>query len=434
MPGPAQPGLFHHPTLTETPMSELPDLVVFSHLRWGFVHQRPQHLLTRLAGRWRIYFIEEPVPTQGEAFIEARPMGPHLTVLVPHTPVAMPGFHDDQLAVLQPLVSAWLSTERVRHPVVWLYTPMALPLVQPLNPSCVVYDCMDELSAFKGAPKQLRQRETALMKRAAVVFTGGPSLFDAKRLLHPSVHCIPSSVDARHYAPAQLVESSDEALAVHALQGGIAGPRLGYFGVVDERLDLSLVARVADHNPGWQVVMVGPVVKIEPESLPRRPNIHWLGMQSYERLPYFLAGWDVALMPFALNEATRFISPTKTLEYMAGCKPVVSTGVKDVITLYGSAVEVAHSPEQFVAACEQLLQASTDEQATRALEMQTLVAASSWERSANSIDGLMSASRQAALLARSAMLHANATADVQADPTVDATGTESRYAVAAARP
>lgn len=414
-------------------MRALPDLVVFSHLRWGFVHQRPQHLLTRLAGRWRIFFVEEPVPTEGKAFIEARPMGPHLTVLVPHTSVAMPGFHDDQLAVLQPLVGAWLAAEQVKNPVVWLYTPMALPLVGAVKPSCVVYDCMDELSAFKGAPKQLRQRETALMKRAAVVFTGGPSLFDAKRNLHPSVHCIPSSVDARHYAPDSLVKGSEQDLAVQALQGDIAGPRLGYFGVIDERLDLSLVARVADHNPAWQVIMVGPVVKIDPESLPRRANIHWLGMQGYERLPYFLNGWDVALMPFALNEATRFISPTKTLEYMAGGKPVVSTGVKDVITLYGSAVEVAHSPDQFVAACETLLSASDADRATRALEMDALVASSSWERSARSIDGLMSASRHAALLAIEAQTSYDSLAPDDEQETAEAGLAEPRYAVGAAR-
>jgi UDP-galactopyranose mutase len=403
-------------------MPQPPDLVVFSHLRWGFVHQRPQHLLTRLAGRWRVFFVEEPVPTEGEPFIEARPQGPHLTVLVPHTPVVMPGFHDDQLAVLQPLVSEWLAARQVHQPVVWLYTPMALPLAQPLNPACVVYDCMDELSAFKGAPRQLRQRETALMKRAAVVFTGGPSLFDAKRHLHPNVHCIPSSVDARHYAPASLVAGSEEDLAVQALQGGLPGPRLGYFGVIDERLDLSLVEQLADHDPGRQIVMVGPVVKIDPATLPRRPNLHWLGMQGYERLPYFLAGWDVALMPFALNEATRFISPTKTLEYMAGGKPVVSTAVKDVITLYGTAVEVSHSAPQFLQACEKLLAASPEEQAIRAHEMAVLVAASSWERSARSIDSLMGASREAALLAR----EEDATAEgLLAEP--------APYAVAAAR-
>jgi glycosyltransferase involved in cell wall biosynthesis len=407
-------------------MSPIPDLVVFSHLRWGFVHQRPQHLLTRLAGRWRIVFVEEPVHTDDEPFIEAQQHGPHLTVLVPHTRGTMPGFHDDQLAELQPLVTRWLQTAGVLQPVVWLYTPMALPLAQPLQPSCVVYDCMDELSAFKGAPRQLRQRETALMKRAAVVFTGGPSLFDAKRHLHPGVHCIPSSVDATHFNPANLKPESEAAQAVQQLQGHLVGPRLGYFGVIDERLDLSLVERVADEHPDWQVVMVGPVVKIDPASLPQRPNIHWLGMQSYERLPYFCAGWDVCLMPFAQNEATRFISPTKTLEYMAASKPVVSTPIKDVITLYGSAVKVAYTPEAFVQACESLLNAGLAEQQTRAMEMAALVATSSWDRSANTIHALMSASRDAALMA-------GQTAAEREAASAQAALDEPRYALAAAR-
>jgi glycosyltransferase involved in cell wall biosynthesis len=408
-------------------MSPTPDLVVFSHLRWGFVHQRPQHLLTRLAGRWRIVFVEEPVHTEEEPFIEAQQHGPFLTVLVPHTRGTMPGFHDDQLAELQPLITRWLADAAIARPAVWLYTPMALPLVQPLQPSCVVYDCMDELSAFKGAPRQLRQRETALMKRAAVVFTGGPSLFDAKRHLHPGVHCIPSSVDAAHFSPANLRLESEAAQAVDALQGAIAGPRLGYYGVIDERLDLSLVERLADAHPEWQVVMVGPVVKIDTASLPQRPNIHWLGMQSYERLPYFCAGWDVCLMPFALNEATRFISPTKTLEYMAASRPVVSTPVKDVITLYGSAVKVAYTPEAFVHACEALLQASEAERQSRALEMASLVATSSWDRSANTVHVLMSASHEAALMATPDSSRKNA--DALGQTALE----EPRYALAASR-
>jgi glycosyltransferase involved in cell wall biosynthesis len=413
-------------------MSSLPDLVVFSHLRWGFVHQRPQHLLNRLAGRWRIVFVEEPVLTQGEPFMEMQVHGEHLTVLVPHTRVAMPGFHDDQLAELQPLVSQWLETAQIQRPVVWLYTPMALPLVQALSPSCVVYDCMDELSAFKGAPRQLRQREAALMKRAAVVFTGGPSLFEAKRHLHPNVHCIPSSVDAAHYSPANLVPGSPAHQAVQTLQPPLRGPCLGYFGVIDERLDLSLVEQLADHNPDWQVVMVGPVVKIDPASLPQRPNIHWLGMQAYERLPYFCAAWDICLMPFAQNEATAFISPTKTLEYMAAGKPVVSTPIKDVITLYGSAVQVAHSPAAFVQACSDLLQASQAEQQRLAEEMDSLVSTSSWERSANSIHALMSASREASL--RTADVQQISGHSVEPATALAADARQSRYAVGAARP
>lgn len=380
----------------------LPDLVVFSHLRWGFVHQRPQHLLTRLAGRWRVWFVEEPVHCEGSAHIEAQAHGAHLTVLVPHTPVAIPGFHDDQLAVLGPLVSQWLARHDVCDPVAWLYTPMALPLVNLIDPSCVVYDCMDELSAFKDAPRQLRQRETALMKRAAVVFTGGPSLYAAKRNQHDNAHCIPSSVDANHYAPSSLKPGCSHEQMVHALQAHLPRPRLGYFGVIDERLDMGLIGHLADTRPDWQIVIVGPVVKVDPASLPRRPNVHWLGMQPYDRLPYFLAGWDLCLMPFALNESTKFISPTKTLEYMAGEKPVVSTPVKDVIWLYGNAVEVAQTKDDFVQACEKLLNETTEQRYRRAREMMATVSTSSWDRSAESVHRLMHVAHDAAMRVRRA--------------------------------
>lgn len=377
-----------------------PNLVVFSHLRWSFVHQRPQHLISRLADQWRITFIEEPLHTDGPPRIEAVQIGENLTVLVPHTPLQAPGFHDDQFELLYSLINDWLTQQGIEQSVVWLYTPMALPLAQALDPVCLVYDCMDELSAFKDAPRQLWQRESALMRQAAMVVCGGPSLYEARRRLNPNAHCVPSSVDAAHFSSARLDPTSEDSREVHALQGRLSGPKLGYFGVIDERMDVELVAQVADARPDWQIVMVGPVVKIDPAVLPRRPNIHWLGMQSYARLPYFLAGWDVCLMPFALNESTRFISPTKTLEYMAGGKPVVSTAVNDVVTLYGTAVEITHSPASFVFACERLLAASDTAKEVRSGEMAALVSAGSWDRSASKIDTLMWEAREAALDAR----------------------------------
>jgi glycosyltransferase involved in cell wall biosynthesis len=376
------------------------DLVVFSHLRWSFVHQRPQHLLTRLARHWRVTFIEEPLPTEGLPFMEVVRHGENLTVLVPHTPVPFPGFHDEQLAVLGPLTTQWLAQHGIERPVVWLYTPMALPLVQALEPVCVVYDCMDELSAFQNAPLQLRQREAALMKQAALVLAGGPSLYEAKRRLHSQVHCIPSSVDEAHYSALARIVDSDAAREASALQDHLPSPRLGYFGVIDERMDLALIAHLAGAHPEWQIVMVGPVVKIDPAVLPQRPNIHWLGMQTYQRLPHFLAGWDICLMPFALNEATRFISPTKTLEYMAGGKPVVSTAVHDVVAMYSGAVEIAYTPEQFVGACERLMSASEPMVTRRQASMAALVAASSWDHSANRIHALLTAARDKALAAQ----------------------------------
>lgn len=364
-------------------------LLVFSHLRWSFVYQRPQHLLSRLAGRWRVIVVEEPVHCDGPAWLEVREMAPLLQVLVPHTPVHAPGFHDDQLAALQTLLEARFDAEHQRVDVAWLYTPMALPLVDTVKPACVVYDCMDELSAFKDAPRQLRQRESALLKRAAVVLTGGPSLYEAKRGLHEQVVCLPSAVDSAHFDPTRLQAGNPEAAEAARLQGALPAPRLGYFGVIDERLDVGVVAAVADAHPDWSIVMAGPVVKIAEDSLPRRPNLHWLGMQPYERLPYLLAGWDVALMPFALNESTRFISPTKTLEYMAGGKPVVSTPIADVMALYGDTVSVASGTQAFVRACEALLAESADSMAQHRDAMARSVARFSWDRSADKVHALL---------------------------------------------
>jgi glycosyltransferase involved in cell wall biosynthesis len=369
-------------------LMQLPLLIVFSHLRWGFVYQRPQHLLSRLAGRWRVLFVEEPVNDQSSAHLEEQLLGKHLTLLVPHTPLATPGFHDDQLALLQSLLSNYL----VRFgpvEVAWLYTPMALPLVQAVNPTCVVYDCMDELAAFNAAPRQLRQRESVLMKQAAVVLTGGPSLYEARRDQHHRVVCLPSAVDGDHYAADRLKMDSPMAHRAQFLQGRLPRPRLGYFGVIDERMDLELLAMLADTHPQWSIVMVGPVVKIDQSTLPRRPNIHWLGMQAYDCLPYLLEGWDLCLMPFAINESTKFISPTKTLEYMAGGKPVVSTPVRDVVLLYGKAVSIAPAGPAFVEACEAMLAEGPAARAQRSAEMVAAVSASSWGRSAEAVHQLL---------------------------------------------
>jgi UDP-galactopyranose mutase len=367
----------------------MPHLIVFSHLRWDFVYQRPQHLLSRLSRSFHVVFIEEPLRGSGKPRLETIAQGPNLDVVVPRTPIEAPGFHDDQLPLLKPLLADYLREHGIVDYLAWFYTPMALPLISEMQPRLVVYDCMDELSAFKDAPRQLRQRETALLKVAQIVFTGGPALYEAKRGLHANVHCLPSSVDVEHFSPARLRADDEEAKEAIHLQGALPHPRLGFFGVIDERLDLPLLAQLADARPHWQFVMVGPVVKIDPHLPPKRPNIHWLGMQPYSRLPYLMAGWDVCLMPFALNESTRFISPTKTLEYMAGEKPVVSTPVHDVVALYGDVVRVAAKPAAFLAACE----ASMAEQGSRRAEhmsnMLTTVFQSSWEHTAKVVQQLI---------------------------------------------
>lgn len=357
-------------------------LIVFSHLRWNFVYQRPQHLLSRLAQYYSVVFVEEPIFEDGDARLVVSTPASNVHVYTPHTPVHASGFHDDQISVLQPLISD-LIAGRGRS-IVWFYTPMALPLLKQCDPDLVVYDCMDELSAFANAPKQLLQRESALLNIADLVFTGGPSLYQAKRHRTSSAHCFASSVDVTHFE--QALDRSNG----HALQADIGYPRLGYYGVIDERLDLGLIDALADTHPEWQLVMVGPVVKIDSATLPRRPNIHYLGQQPYQALPHFLAGWDVCLMPFALNDSTRYISPTKSLEYMAAELPIVSTPVRDVVDLHSDVVAIAETPEAFVAACEAALLLTVEAREEMIVKMRDKMARTSWRATALAMRELMS--------------------------------------------
>jgi len=292
------------------------ELGVFSHRRWHFVRQRPQHVMSRLARRWRVLFVEEPVFATGAPRAELRAPQNGVTVLTPYTPLTAPGFHDDQIPLLQKLVGHALAREGFADYGAWLYTPMALPLLQKLAPRIVVYDCMDELAASSYAPRQLLQRENALMRIANVVFAGGPTLYDARRGRNHSVHLFPNSVESAHFA-----RSHDTSYARAEIKA-LARPRLGFFGVLDERLDFALLAQVARERPEWEICRVGPVVRVDPASLPQAPNLHYFGLRPYDELPAFLAGWDVALLPYARSDATRFVSPIQTLEYMAaGCAP-----------------------------------------------------------------------------------------------------------------
>lgn len=359
-------------------------LIVFCHLRWDFVLQRPQHLLTRLAQTYRVLLVEEPVAGDSPSFQITSP-APGVEVLRAQLPGAGSGFADAQFGALKTLLHDHLRQHDIDDYVVWFYTPMAVPMLDGLHPKAVVYDCMDELSAFKNAPPQLRQREQALLDVADVVFTGGPSLYEAKRDRHSHVLCLPSAVDAHHFSRERSLADAQAMARAAELQGAIASPRLGFFGVIDERLDLDLVAHLAAADPTWQLILVGPVVKISPDDLPRGPNIHWLGQQSYSLLPQLVAGWDVCLLPFALNDSTRFISPTKTLEYMAAEKPVVSTPVRDVSVLYGQDVRIAADKDAFVDACRDLLAERPQDAARRCRKMAATVALFSWDNTAQTM-------------------------------------------------
>jgi UDP-galactopyranose mutase len=366
-------------------------IVVLSHLRWSFVYQRPQHLLSRLAARHRVLFVEEPefdgsldAPRWERSEPERR-----VTVYRPRTRSPAPGFHADQLEELTRLMPALLDDLDGLTPAAWLYTPLAVPLLDALRPSAVVYDCMDELSMFQGAPPELITREAELFARADVVFTGGPSLYRAKRDRHPNVHCFPSSVDADHFGRARPRRPRGVRSDEPADQDALPHPRLGYYGVLDERLDYPLLAAVADAHPEWHLVLVGPLAKIDPAILPRRPNIHYLGQRTYGELPAYLAGWDVCLLPFALNDSTRFISPTKTLEYMAAERPIVSTPITDVAEPYGDVARIAAGPAAFVAACEAALDESEEERTRRVGRMREVLARTSWDATAAGMERLM---------------------------------------------
>jgi glycosyltransferase involved in cell wall biosynthesis len=369
-------------------------LIVFSHLRWGFACQRPQHLMTALAEHLPVLFVEEPVHTRGAARLECRTLGPRLQVLVPHTPLRALGFHDEQMPVLQRLLDAHLRRLQIDDFGAWFCTPLALPLIARWQPRVVVYDCMDELSGLQFAPPLLQQREAALLQRADIVLTSGPSLYEAKRALHPNVHYLPSTVDAEHFAPhdgsgRQPLPHDPEAAAAARLMQSIAAPRLGYFGLIDERIDFELLDAVAAVRPQWQLVMAGPVVRIDHRSVPRRPNIHWLGQQPYQRLPHLLATWQVALMPFAINEATRFVNPSKALEYMAGEKPVVATPLPDVVSLYGDLMRIARRPREFVDACAAALAETPWQRSERLVRTAATVYRNSWKAHARQVRALL---------------------------------------------
>ena len=380
-------------------------IIVFSHLRWNFVYQRPQHLISRLARHHRVIFMEEPMPSAESDRLEHLYPAPGIEVLRPHLTGAASGFHDDQLPMMASQLADFIREQGIEDYYVWFYTPMALPLAKDLQPRAVIYDCMDELSAFKNAPRQLIQRENALYQLADLVLTGGASLYQSKRERHPNVHCFASSVDAAHFSGASGSEVGED----HPAQAALSHPRLGFYGVIDERIDLDLVAALADTHPEWSIVMVGPVVKISENSLPSRSNLHWLGQRSYDELPQLVAGWDVCLLPFALNEATRFISPTKTLEYMAAGKPAVSTRIRDVAEPYGQIVKIADTSLQFIQACEAVLGESQTARLARAAQMQQVVAGTSWDATADAIkDLMMGLPNRAAQRAFSASTAANA--------------------------
>ena len=350
------------------------NLICFSHLRWDFVFQRPQHLLTRFAQKTTVRFIEEPVFTDTHKPVyQITEKAGGVSVYVPHLPHGTA--HETVITMQQQLLSELMASLPQDDVAFWYYTPMALAFSSHYRPRLIIFDVMDELSAFKFAPQELKDQEAALLRRADIVFTGGHSLYHAKKGRHHNLHAFPSSIDKAHFAQArtEMAEPEDQQHIPH--------PRLGFYGVIDERFDIDAIRGMADARPDWQIVLIGPVVKIDPETLPKNANIHYLGGKSYNELPQYLAGWDVALIPFAMNESTKFISPTKTPEYLAGGKPTISTPITDVVTPYGDAglVRIAATAEEFVEAGDALLSESF-ERAAWLEEVDHFLKGNSWDR------------------------------------------------------
>lgn len=302
-------------------------LVCFSHLSWKFVYQRPQHLLSRFAKKYAVYYIEEFVYSPEDDGYSMNITNENVTVIVPHLNNSIQRIQDETKRK-EIVIKNLFKEHAIQSYIFWYYTPMALAFTANFKPLATVYDCMDELSAFKFAPPEITAFEQELFRKANVVFTGGNNLYKAKKEQHDNIHCCPSSIDKAHFKVAR--DHKNEV----ADQSAIPYPRLGFFGVIDERFDIDLIKQAADAKPDWHFVLVGPVIKIDAATLPQNENIHYLGPKTYEELPAYLSGWDIALIPFAINESTRYISPTKTPEYLAGGKPVISTAITDVVNPY----------------------------------------------------------------------------------------------------
>lgn len=358
-------------------------LICFSQLRWGFVFQRPQHLMTRAAQTFRVIFWEEPIHQQNcEPHIVSYTQDDGVVVL---TPVLPHGLSDVEAnRALKELLDTLLRERGVGADfVAWYITPMMLSFSEHLQPRLIVYDKMDELSAFKNAPAEMKERERQLMDQADIVFTGGMSIYEANRNTHKNIHAFPSSIDQSHFGKARVPQEREP-----EDQAAIARPRIGWFGVIDERMDIDLLAKLASLKPEWQFVMVGPVVKIDPETLPQAENIHWLGGKDYKELPAYLAGWDAGLIPFAINESTRFISPTKTPEFLAAGVPVASTPVQDIVVPYGQRglVEIASSAEDMA---EVLTRAMAMQKAPWITQVDQFLAGKSWDQTWAEMENLM---------------------------------------------
>lgn len=363
------------------------DIIIFSHLRWHHVTQRPQHITKLLSQHHKVLFVEEPI-APGKYFSgtpQIEKIDENLTVLTPRMEWCS---WDCMSARYKKIVGDFLDKNTYHNPLFWFYSPNFVNILDAFSPEIVVYDCMDELSKFKFADPKLVQREQKLLSLADVVFTGGKSLYNEKKKYHTNAHCFPSSVDAKHFMVNNKTAEVPSDLA------GIPQPIIGFYGVIDERIDFSLLHATATLLPDVSFVMIGPLAKVTEEELPKAKNLHYLGPKNYKELPSYLTQFRVAMMPFARNEATEFISPTKTLEFMAAGKPIVSTPIRDVVSDYSHIVEIADTPASFAHAITHLLNENDSQRKTREQEEAAIVKKTSWKNTVTKMRQIIATTKQ----------------------------------------
>jgi glycosyltransferase involved in cell wall biosynthesis len=376
-----------------TPASDVADgipIIAFCHLSWNWVWQRPQQYLSRFARRHPVLFVETYCAdvAAGQATWTAAEGHPNVIVLrvdLPQSRWPDGDFIDrERRRVVQQVLAGELR-HRFARPLLWFNDPMAVTaFAGHLGERGIVYDCMDELSQFRGAPPALRQREEELVRRADVIFCGGQKMRQKRLPLNPNTHFFGTGVDTAHFGQA-LSDQLPLAPEIAALRGA---PVLGYFGVIDERIDYALVAALADARRDWHIMMVGPTAKVDPAAFPQRANLHWIGPRPYAALPALTKGFSVCLMPFALNAATEYINPTKALEYMAAGRPVVSTALDEVVMNFGQVARVARSPQEFITLCRREVDQPSQRRIQRGLR---LAAENTWEANVARMEGHLAA-------------------------------------------
>jgi glycosyltransferase involved in cell wall biosynthesis len=367
------------PLKTATPNNY--PIIVHCHLCWDWVWQRPQQFISRISRRHPVLFVETlgPDPTLVAPYVRLHYHADHPNVTRVRLQFPMWRWGDEAYVdnTRRELVKDTLRgplAGQFKNPVQWFYDPMTVrAFAGQMGEIGTVYDCMDEYSKFSEAHPEVSKRELELLARADVVFAGGRKLWESKRRHNDNCHFYGCGVDSAHFGRALDARTT----VPHDLKRVKKKAALGFFGVVDERMDYELVTKLADADPQWSIVMVGPVLKVKEQGLPERPNLHWLGSRDYSQLPSYCKGFDVCLMPFALNQATEYINPTKALEYMAAGRPVVSTKVPDVVSNFGNIAKIGSSHEEFISLCRQAINEPDQGAIERGLER---AADSTWDR------------------------------------------------------